>query len=73
MEVKSQVVLRIYDDLMNNKKIYMNEVLAEYKISKRTFYRYISEINIFLCNNFKNQAVYYHRSDNSYRLESPTI
>ena len=47
MEVKCQVVLRIYDDLVNNRKIYMNEVLTEYNISKRTFYRYISEINVF--------------------------
>lgn len=46
----------------------MNSVLAEFNISVRSFRRYISEINIFLNNNFKNQYIKYKKSTNKYYL-----
>ena len=46
----------------------MDSVLAEFNISVRSFRRYISEINIFLNNNFKNQYIKYKKSTNKYYL-----
>ena len=46
----------------------MDSVLAEFNISSRTFRRYISEINSFLYNNYKNQVVKYSKLTNKYKL-----
>ena len=56
---KSQSVLYIYDELINNKEIRLEDIINKYNISIRTFRRYISEINAFLSNNYKNQSVVY--------------
>lgn len=56
---KSQSVLYIYDELINNKEIRLEDIINKYNISIRTFRRYISEINAFLSNNYKNQSVEY--------------
>lgn len=73
MIVKSQIILYMYDELINNREIKMNEIIALYDISVRTFRRYISEINSYLCNNYKNQTVVYDHYRNSYRLKSITV
>lgn len=73
MIVKSQIILYMYDELINNREIKMNEIIALYDISVRTFRRYISEINSYLCNNYKNQIVVYDHYRNSYRLKSITV
>ena len=73
MIIKSQIILYIYDQLINGKEIKMNEILALYNISVRTFRRYISEINSFLYNNYKNQEVVYNHTRNSYCMEEITI
>lgn len=65
---KCQIVLHIYDLLIQYGEIEMNSVLAEFNISVRSFRRYISEINIFLNNNFKNQYIKYKKSTNKYYL-----
>lgn len=73
MIIKSQIILYIYDELINGRDIKMNEILALYNISVRTFRRYISEINIYLCDNYKNQIVVYNHSTNSYFIKKVTI
>jgi len=69
MIIKSQIVLYIYDELINNKKITMNDIVNKYEISIRTFRRYISEINSFLYNNYKNQSIVYDSYEKCYYLE----
>ena len=69
MIAKSQIVLYIYDELINDKEIKINDVINEYGISIRTFRRYISEINSFLCNNFRNELVMYDPLKKSYYLK----
>ena len=65
---KCQVVLCIYDALLKEGELLMDSVLAEFNISSRTFRRYISEINSFLYNNYKNQVVKYSKLTNKYKL-----
>ena len=65
---KCQIVLHIYDLLIQYGEIEMNSVLAEFNISVRSFRRYISEINAFLYNNYKNQYVKYKKTTNKYHL-----
>ena len=66
---KSQSVLYIYDELINNKEIRLEDIINKYNISIRTFRRYISEINIFLANNYKNQSIQYDLKEKVYRLK----
>ena len=66
---KTQVILYLYDFLLNGGRIYLEETMVNYDISLSTFRRYISEINIFLCNTYKNQVVYYDYKDNCYYLK----
>ncbi len=69
MVVKSQVVLYIYDELINDREIKINNIICEYGISIRTFRRYIAEINAYLCNNFRNEVVVYDSIKRSYYLK----
>ena len=66
---KSQIVLYIYDDLINHKEIYINDIVNKYGISTRTFRRYIAEINAFLFNNYRNQSIQYDLKEKVYRLK----
>ena len=69
MIIKSQIILYIYD----GKEVKMNEILAIYNISVRTFRRYISEINSYLYNNYKNQEVVYNHTRNCYYLKNISL
>ena len=66
---KCQSVLYIYDELINNKEIRLEDIINKYNISIRSFRRYISEINIFLANNYKNQSIQYDLKEKVYRLK----
>lgn len=41
---KSVVVLDIYTDLLNGRRVNINECMKKYKISVSTFYRYLDDI-----------------------------
>ena len=56
-------------DRLNNKEIRLEDVINKYNISIRTFRRYISEINIYLANNYKNQSVVYDYYKKTYYLK----
>lgn len=65
---KSQIILKMYDSLIHNEIVNMNDYINNYKMSVRTFQRYIAEINAFLYNEFKNQVVNYDYENKTYYL-----
>lgn len=65
---KSQIILKMYDSLIHNEIVNMNDYINNYKMSVRTFQRYIAEINAFLYNEFKNQVVNYDYDNKTYYL-----
>lgn len=65
---KSQIILKMYDSLIHNEIVNMNDYINNYKICVRTFQRYIAEINAFLYNEFKNQVVNYDYENKTYYL-----
>ena len=46
--MKTQIVLRLYDRLNSGMVIKRGEFCKEHFISKRTFFRYVMEINTYL-------------------------
>lgn len=70
MIIKSQVVLYMYHKLMNSKGITLDEIVSKFNISIRTFRRYISEINVFLYNNYLGTEVVYDTNSKIYSLVS---
>lgn len=65
---ESQIILKMYDSLIHNEIVNMNDYINNYKMSVRTFQRYIAEINAFLYNEFKNQVVNYDYENKTYYL-----
>lgn len=65
---KTQVVLYMYDKLIHGSGFSLDEIITMFKISERTFRRYISEINCFLANNYKMQQVSYSYEKGKYAL-----
>jgi len=70
MIIKSQIVLYIYDELLSNRGIKTIDIVNKYGISIRTFRRYISEINSFFFNNYRNQIVEYDTLRKEYYLKN---
>ena len=66
---KTQAVLYLYYYLQQGKSIYLDEVMNDFNISLSTFRRYISELNIFLCETYQNKVLYYDYSSYSYYLK----
>ena len=69
MIIKSQIILYMYDVLINGGSIKLNEIMEQFGISLRTFRRYIAEINAFLCNYYKNQSIVYDVILKTYMLK----
>ena len=69
MIIKSQIILYMYDDLINGKRISLNDVINKHEISIRTFQRYIAELNAFLFNKYKNQVIVYDHENKEYYLK----
>ncbi len=57
--VKSQIVLYIYNLLLCEKELNADEICSLFRISKRTYFSYISEIKAFLCNFYPEKELYY--------------
>jgi hypothetical protein len=66
---KTQAVLLLYYELMEGKKISMDEFCADSLISIPTFKRYIQDIRCFLSNAFINRDVVYSYKDHCYFLK----
>jgi predicted DNA-binding transcriptional regulator YafY len=69
MRSKAHCVLKLYDYLMKDKDVIMEEFMKEYKISSRTFRRYINEINQYLIDSSVSKKAYFNRVRNSYVLK----
>lgn len=67
--VKSQLLLYLYDILIKGGEIFMEQTMNELHLSRRTFFRYISEIRAFFCNFYTNQELVYNNDTKSYRLK----
>lgn len=70
MIIKSQIILEMYDSLINGKRITINEIMNRYGISLRTFQRYIAEINAFFCNKYDNRSIQYDYLNKEYYLKN---
>ena len=46
--MKIESILYIYDALLSGQRIARNAFCSQFKISERTFYRYMREINAFI-------------------------
>ena len=68
MVLKTQIVLYMYDKLLSGKGFTVAEIISNFNISERTFRRYVSEINCFLANNYKEQQVGYSNDKKVYIL-----
>ena len=60
----------MYDRLIEGKEFKTDEILSLYKISIRTFRRYIAEINDFLYEQFKGREVVYSKDRKTYYLRN---
>ena len=60
----------MYDRLIEGKEFKADEILSLYKISIRTFRRYIAEINDFLYEQFKGREVVYSKDRKTYYLRN---
>ena len=58
----------MYDKLLSGKGFTIDEIISNFNISERTFRRYISEINCFLANNYKEQQVLFDLNKRVYLL-----
>jgi len=65
---KAQILLYMYDKLINGCAFSLREITNDFNISERTFRRYISEINCFLANNYRLQQVCYSKEKKGYIL-----
>lgn len=65
---KSQIVLYIYDLLINHIPFTKQEIVNEFKINERTFRRYIADINCYFCDCFKPFVVIYNYETGIYSL-----
>ncbi len=68
MLVKTQHVLYIFEQLEKGKTINSNDIIAKFGITRRTFSRYISEINAYYFNFFEYKEVKYSRTKKEYYL-----
>ena len=66
---KVEVVLYIYDQLISGKSVNASQIMNEFNICDRTFRRYISDINAYLCDQYKNVQVVYNREIKEYIME----
>lgn len=55
--MKTNLVLLLYDKLMNDEQVVRRDFCAEHGISERTFYRYINDIEGHLLRSGRNLHV----------------
>lgn len=71
--MKKQRVLDIYLRLLLGKEIKTNNLINEYKVSKRTIYRDISDLKNFLISANSNVEIIYNEENGSYTLDNKDI
>lgn len=68
-QMKTQLILLLYDTLLFSKRVLRREFCDENSISERTFYRYIKEIGLFLMHNKCNYIINVDETTGVYYLE----
>lgn len=68
--VKTQVCLYIYEQLMENKMIEVDDIKAKFNLEDKTFSRYINEVRTYFYNFYKGKEIIYIRSEQKYKLVS---
>lgn len=68
--VKTQVCIYIYEELLNNKYIDIEDVKNKFNLENKTFFRYINEIRSYLYNFYKGREIVCVRSKQKYKLVS---
>lgn len=58
----------MYDSLIEGREFTMDEIVSLYRISIRTFRRYVAEINVFLYEQFKGKEVVFSKERKTYYL-----
>ena len=67
--MKTQLILSLYDSLVQGEKIDRQNFCTKNAISERTFYRYIREISLFLMHSRHNAVLKMDDIDSIYYLE----
>lgn len=67
--VKSQVILFMHEKLLKEGELYSEEVKKQFELEDKTFYRYIQEIRAYYCNQYKEEAIVYCRSEGKYVIK----
>lgn len=67
---KTQVILYMYDKLLNENGFSLSEIVIKFNISTRSFRRYIAEINCFLANTYKLKEIAYDKHLKKYYFSS---
>lgn len=65
---KTQVVLYMYEKLEKNGYLYPEEVKKQFDLERKTFFRYILEIRVYLYNFYTGKELVYSRHDRRYYL-----
>lgn len=67
--MKTQIILNLYDTLLNGGKVERKLFCTDNSISERTFYRYIKEINIFIMRRKRDIVLNVAEPDGVYYFE----
>lgn len=67
--MKTQLILTLYDALLCGKKVERKTYCIQNRISERTFYRYIKEINIFIMHSKRDVVIKVDDPDGIYYIE----
>lgn len=68
--LKSYRILNIYDKLLNNQNINIEQIALEEKTSQRTIERDISEIRDFLLSKNEGEELIYDKKNKNYFLKN---
>lgn len=68
--MKTEIVLAIYDKLLRCETIKRKSVCRAYKISERTFYRYIRDISLYLMSYRPDVVIDIREPDGEYYLRT---
>lgn len=64
---KSKIILKLYDDLVEHKRVNINEFRDKYGVSISTFYRYMNTVREYVAENLFLNIAYDARTE-SYKL-----
>jgi len=69
---KSKIILKLYDDLVEHKRVNINEFRDKYGVSISTFYRYMNTVREYVAENLFLSVIYDTRTE-SYKLSEVVL